>query len=1212
MGRATRLFVSAFCCVAALFGQSFSSLNGNVLDPSGALIAAAKVTITRSDTGAQRSGVSDSQGRYSFAQVPPGTYAIMAEAPGFRTVTIPQVELLVNTPATINLVFEKVGAVASTVTVTAETSVVNTDDATLGNAVAGAVITQLPFEARNVVGLLAIQPGVSYLGEPSPGLLNDPRSGAVDGGKSDQANVNLDGVDVNDQQNRAAFKSVLRVTLDSVEEFRTTTTNAGAEYGHSSGAQVTMVTKSGTNTVHGSAYEYIRNTDTSANSFFNNSSGIARTKLNRNVYGASVGGPVIRNRLFYFANYEGRQDASDSTGLRTVPNDLFRQGIFTYTKTTGGLGTLTPAQVQQLDPAGLGEDPAVLSLLQQYPHPNDNTVGDGLNTAGFRFNASTPLRWNTYIAKIDYQADNKNQFFVRGNLQNDHETTASGIPQFPGEAPSSVYLENSKGMAAGWTSAISPSLISTFRYGFTRQGVQTTGSLDAAYAYLNSITPLYATSTGLADIIPVNDFHEDMVWTKGAHTISFGGEIMLIGNQRASNSNSFSTAFDNALWLQGDGAFLLAPDATKSNNYERQMSNLLGYLPELTLNVNYDLKGNPLPQGATISRDFLERHYDFYLQDSWKLTHELTLGVGLRYGLSPAIRDANGYNVSPSMPVANWLAERQGFADAGESQALAGPLSYNLASVTGRNLYPFQKDPAPRVSIAYAPHGRSGLAKFLFGEPGQTSIRAGWGMFYDAFGQSIESKFSNSVGFSTSVVSPPSQNPLTVPRYTGFYNVPLSAFPAAPAGGFPQTATAGAELQGTTIDDQLKAPYTMNTDFSIGRQFKGGYFVQLSFVDRQSRRSLIREDLAMPTNLTDPSSGMTYFQAADILGQYVLNNTPTASVPKVSFWEDFWPGAATSSLSATQAIYNVYKASGGDWTTALYNIDIDCAPACSKLGKNAMFNSQYVDLFGFRSIGKGYYDGLHTTVRKTFSQGYQFDFNYAWSKCEDWGSSPEDSGSDSVINAWNPALMKAVCDYDTTQQFSALAVGQIPIGRGKRFLGGANRFVDTLVGGWQLSGVFRNTSGYPVSVNNGVGFPTDWCCYGNATQTGYVPQGGASKNAPSAIANTPGGPNIFSDPALALAGYSPTLAGYAGQRNGVRGNGVFSIDLGLSKRFHLFNFHDQPHSIQFRAEAFNATNSVRFDPASVNLNISNQSKFGQYTQTFGTPRVFQFSARYEF
>jgi hypothetical protein len=208
--------------------------------------------------------------------------------------------------------------------------------------------------------------------------------------------------------------------------------------------------------------------------------------------------------------------------------------------------------------------------------------------------------------------------------------------------------------------------------------------------------------------------------------------------------------------------------------------------------------------------------------------------------------------------------------------------------------------------------------------------------------------------------------------------------------------------------------------------------------------------------------------------------------------------------------------------------------------------------------------------------------------------------------------MKGVCDYDTTHQFSSLAVAKLPLGKGQKFLGNANKFVDNIAGGWQISSVFRNTSGFPVGANNGVGFPTNWCCYGYATQTGPVPQGGATKNAPSAIAGQSGGPNIFSDPAAALAGYSPTLAGGVGSRNAIRGNGVFNIDLGLAKRFHLFNLHDQPHSLQVRAEAFNVTNSVRFDPASANLNYSNQSKFGQYTQILGTPRVFQFSARYEF
>ena len=507
--RAARL-LACLCFCLALFGQGLTSISGTVADPSGALVPGATVTIVNNATGAKRSDATDSSGRYNFQQIQPGTYRVTAAAAGFNDAVIEAVQLLVNTPANIQIVFSKIGSVSETVAVTADSVQVNTTDASIGNAIGTQPITQLPFEARNVVGLLSLQPGVLYLGEPDPGAVNDYRSGAVNGGKSDQANVMLDGVDVNDQQNRSAFTSVLRVTLDSVQEFRTITTNAGADFGRTSGAQVTLVTKSGTNLVHGSMYEYLRNKATSANTFFNNLAGVPRQKLNRNVFGASVGGPIKKNRLFYFLNYEGRQDKSETGGLRIVPNDTFRQGIFSYIKSNGGVGQYTPADIKRLDPAGIGVNPAVLTLFQSYPHPNDNTVGDGLNTAGFRYNAATPLRFNTYIAKFDWQVDTngKHQIFWRGNLQNDNY--ANGIPQFPGDPASSVYLENSKGYAIGYTALVRSNLVSTFRFGYTRQGAQSTGIQQGPVATFRDIDSRYATTKGLTRIIPVTQFSEDV------------------------------------------------------------------------------------------------------------------------------------------------------------------------------------------------------------------------------------------------------------------------------------------------------------------------------------------------------------------------------------------------------------------------------------------------------------------------------------------------------------------------------------------------------------------------------------------------------------------------------------------------------------------------------------------------------------------------------
>lgn len=1233
--RVFRLTLALGLAITA-FGQSLSSVGGTVKDPSGAVVPVAKIQLVNTATGAQRAEVSDSQGRYRFSQVQPGTYRISAQAPGFSEIIINDLQLLVNTPATVDLAFEKIGTVASAISVQSEVAQINTEDASIGNAVGGKVITELPFESRNVVGLLAIQPGVTYLGEPGDTGNLDARSGAVDGGKPDQGNVTLDGVDVNDQQNRTAFTSVLRVTLDSVQEFRTTTTNAGAEFGHSSGAQVSLVTRGGTNTVHGAAYEYLRNTDTSANSFFNNQSGLPRATLNRNVYGAAVGGPIKKDKLFYFANYEGRKDASAATVTRTVPTATFRQGEVMYGTTSGTEAVMTPAQIQSVDPAGIGVDSAVLSYLQQFPLPNATNVGDGVNTAGYLFNAPEPLRFNTYIAKVDYQINPNNTFYVRGDLQNDNYR--SGAPQFPGQPSTGVYLNNSKGMATGLTTILSSSMVNTFRYGFTREGVQTTGVLTSAYAdpSYGSISTLYGTSTGNTSIIPVNDIHDDVVWTKGAHTIKFGTEFLLLHNNYTTYGNSYSSAQGDGLYLAGDGDSLLLPNAKVSNTTIQNIATLIGDLTKNILKANYGLNGSPLPMGSPVARTFGEQHYDTYIQDTWKAMRGLTVSAGLRLGLNPTITEVNGFNVDTNIPTANWLADRIALANSGQSQALAGNLSYNLASATGRGLYPFHTNWGPRASFAYSPQGTSGLAKFLFGGPDKTSIRAGWGIYYDAFGEGLEKQLATAVGFSTSVQTGPGE-PIGSPtqRFTGFYNIPVSAFPAAPAGGFPQTPVPGGLAQATTLDDQLSSPYTENLDVSLQRQLKGGFMVQLAYVNRLSHRSLIGEDMATPTNLTDPASGMTYYQAVAALAQYVYAKTPVAQVPMIPFWQNLWGSAAGNGYTATQNIYlDAYSKHTGDWTTALLAVDnpISTAAAasapfsgcnaagvltstqlpCSKLGGNSMFNSQFAALVGFRSIGGGNYNGLHVTVRKSFAKNYQFDFNYSWSKCIDLSSGQESAGSSSgfILNPYDQNQNKGVCNYDETSLFSALAVAHLPIGQGQMLLNTSNKFVNAILGGWSLSSVFTAGTGFPMSPSNGGVYPTEWNSSGYATQVGIVPPESTTLNAPSATPGQVGGPNIWSNPTAAFLAYAQTPAGQTGQRNGIRGEGPFTLDMGLSKRFHLFNFKDQPHSIVFRGEGFNISNTVRFDAA--NLNISNQNTFGKYTSTLGSPRVFQFSARYEF
>jgi hypothetical protein len=427
----------------------------------------------------------------------------------------------------------------------------------------------------------------------------------VNGGKSDQANVTMDGIDVNDQQSRSAFTSVLRATLDSVQEFRVTTTNANADFGKSSGAQIALVTKSGTNTLHGSLYEFHRNTVTTANSFFNNLAGVPKPKLIRNTFGASAGGPLKQNRVFYFFNYEGRRDAKEGSADRTVPTMDLRNGIIHYVRTTGGIATLTPADIKQVDPLKIGVNPEVLKVFQSFPTPNTTAIGDGLNTAGVRFVAPLPLRWNTYVTRWDFNPTDsgRHQIFVRGNLQNDHSVS---MPQFPGEQANSVNLNNSKGIAVGYNVVLRPTLIATLRYGFTRQGVESTGIQTASYIGFLNVADRYGETTGVARKLPVHNFGGDLTWMKGSHNVQFGGMARHVTNSRRDFGNAFHYAQVRSTRLKGSGSGLDLPDVSSGSraSYRDQMTNLLGLISTGTANYNYDLAGNVAPIGVPVLRNF--------------------------------------------------------------------------------------------------------------------------------------------------------------------------------------------------------------------------------------------------------------------------------------------------------------------------------------------------------------------------------------------------------------------------------------------------------------------------------------------------------------------------------------------------------------------------------------------------------------------------------
>src|SRR5579864_105286 len=429
------VLVGSLALSSLAWGQASTSLRGTITDPTGGTISGAQVVLANSESKTERTATTGDQGEYQFLFVPPGTYTLTVTATGFRRYQIAGVQLLVNTPTTINAQL-KVGGTTETVNVTSEQPALNLVDASIGNSFDETHVRQIPLEGRNVPDLLSLQAGVAYTGNRIGDKDQDTRNGAVNGARSDQSNVTLDGVDVNDQSNGYAFTSVLPVTQDSIEEFRVTTTNYGADQGQGSGAQVTLVTKSGTNAFHGSMYEYIRNTITSANDYLVKQSELniglpnKPLQLNRNIFGASIGGPIRKDRLFFFTNYEGTREREQQRAERVIPTPSMCQGLFRYLDVNGNLVTVTPAQLTLLDPRGIGIDPAMIDLVNHTGYldktfctgktvTNDNAAGDGFNYAGFVFRAPTTLDNDVFIARVDYRitADGKRLLFWRGASQ---------------------------------------------------------------------------------------------------------------------------------------------------------------------------------------------------------------------------------------------------------------------------------------------------------------------------------------------------------------------------------------------------------------------------------------------------------------------------------------------------------------------------------------------------------------------------------------------------------------------------------------------------------------------------------------------------------------------------------------------------------------------------------------------------------------------------
>jgi hypothetical protein len=706
----------------------------------------------------------------------------------------------------------------------------------------------------------------------------------------------------------------------------------------------------------------------------------------------------------------------------------------------------------------------------------------------------------------------------------------------------------------------------------------------------------------------------------------------------------------------------------------------MGIFPEGDGHYNFARDGSALAQGTPINRRYAINDYEFYGQDTWRLTPRLTVTYGLRWVLEAPPYEMNGYQVAPCVEAAtggctnqnaaDWFNHSAALAAAGQPANNAGELSFILGGPKnhGPGLWNWDhKNFSPRIAVAWAPDTGDGWVSKVLGKKDQFSIRGGYSIMYDHFGIPIVNSFdqNGSFGLSTILGNPAGVvSPANAPRFTcltpgtsgqsclpppcASINDPGCLFGPAPAGGFPYTPGNTTFAINWGLDQNMKTPYAHVFNFSIGRQLTSRSSLQIAYVGTIARRLPLQVDLAMPTNLTDPASSTKYFQAATMLSKAAAAGTDVNQIQAIPFFENLFPawagsavasqlggnkllcapGGSAANPTATQNIYNLWNCFPHNETFSLFEMDLPASitglsPALpnSKFGPYTFFHDQFSSLYAWRNIGTSDYNALQVTYNVRWGADLQGQFNYTFSKSFDEASAAERvgpyegtggtgndlNGGGIVINSWDPLSLRGLSDFNAFHQINANLVYQLPFGKGQRFAGNAGPLLNELVGGWHVSGIFRWTTGFPITIDNGFTWATNWNIEGDAMPNGPAPNASNPKNA---MVNGVGiGPDIFANPAAAQAAFRPEWPGESGVRNNVIGDGMFNIDTGVSKDFSL----GEQRRLEFSWQAFNATNSVRYDVRGAQPSLSyDPTQFGKYLGTLTTPRFMQFALRFEF
>jgi hypothetical protein len=1117
-----------------------ASVNGTVTDTTGALVQNATVTATNTATNIARSVQTGASGVYTLTELVAGLYNMTVEKAGFRTVRFAAVTLTVDQALTLNTKLE-VGSNAEQVTVE-DTSIapINTTDAQVSNVVDEKQMEALPLILRDPYQLILLTPGTTQTNSGLGGF-------SVNGGRERNNNFELDGTSNNDPG--VPGSGLVTLNPDATQEFRVITSNYLPEFGRNSSAVIDIITRSGSNELHGDIYYFGRWNALGARGFFNTPSTGPQSPYVRNTFGASIGGPVIKNKLFFFFNYEGNRFATATTSEAIVPDAAFKTGDFTYTDPTArpvSIDVSTPTSANNA--FGLALDPQIQKILNFYPaaQPNAPAQIQGISSQYF-FGDTDLVNASNYTAKVDYTITPKNALSVR-YLANDDKDNGGGSNVLPGIGGQS-FTSLTQSLNLHLTTTITTTLQSDF-YGsanrsfenFICNGVSTIDGLslkglDPFGRGPDWALPGFTTvgCVGLGDSDgqdrPFGTYNvgDNLTWIKGRHSLKFGFEW---GDSYSNDFDDFSTRPTPNFGIFGNtGTSALSAGTTSFNNGTVQDA-VWGLLGGVYTESQTQLFNSGGSRVSSDERGFRERDMFGFFQDQFKLTSNFTFNYGLRYEWD-------------GVP---WVVNDQ--LTSATPAALSGPPPITFVQVTRGGSNPLYANDVhgfePRIGFAWDPF-----------RDGKTSVRGGYGVFRDR-------QFFNLTGDTRA--NPPFSLPYVKTVYTG--ENPGDTNPATSADqittvGLPGTQpppgfslAQGAFAFPATINPNFHVPYVQQWNFGIQRQLPGHFTLEINYVGNTAHRLL---------RVVDGNAPIPALVAK--LRAYCADPTynPANPVPN--------PGNPFGCIDSPIASPQFETVQGG----FLYYGAEEQALPFDATQNFAAFHSNEVS-----SVASSNNNGLQTTLSRQFSHGMSFQVNYTWAHAIDDASDaflPQQNQTVFPANSFFLGRERGNSSYDVRNRLVFNYVAELPFGRGKSHL--SNGFVGRVLEGWTWSGIGTFQSGFPFEIfENGV----------DSDGTGATQRADYTANptvVPVTMPITQTGPNDgrFTFPLFGGPGNV--------QRNTFYGPAYKNFDMVISKNTKL----TERIRLEFRSEYYNIFNHPNFQQPDNFINDG--ATFGQSTAEVG-------------